>query len=204
MTHAHDQTLLARLGFSDPDRKNHLHDLACQYLARPEVAAKVFDLAQHPAPFAVVSPWTRRIVSELEVHVMKAGSGFTVGFLDAVIGLLDIAPGPDPLMCARQIVAVEVKAHPATAGDVLRQIALYRDAWPWWKWNSPHGHGLAVRDHCQQRWEPVWVLATCYPIPRREADTLTAARIKHIQLSPDRIRAWADSRAAEPYQAPEV
>lgn len=31
--HAHDRTLLARLGFGDADRKNPQHDLACQYLA---------------------------------------------------------------------------------------------------------------------------------------------------------------------------
>jgi len=33
MTHAHDKTLLARLGFADPDRREPDHDLACDYLA---------------------------------------------------------------------------------------------------------------------------------------------------------------------------
>ena len=35
MTHAHDRTLLNSLGFSDPDKKLPLHDLACQYLTDP-------------------------------------------------------------------------------------------------------------------------------------------------------------------------
>lgn len=34
--HSHDRTLLARLGFSDPDKKDPRHDLACQYLALRE------------------------------------------------------------------------------------------------------------------------------------------------------------------------
>ena len=42
--HAHDRTLLARLGFADPDKREPLHDLACQYLATPERARRVADL----------------------------------------------------------------------------------------------------------------------------------------------------------------
>lgn len=34
--HSHDRTLLAKLGFSDPDKKDERHDLACQYLGLPE------------------------------------------------------------------------------------------------------------------------------------------------------------------------
>lgn len=34
--HAHDRTLLASLGFADPDKRNPLHDFACQYLALRE------------------------------------------------------------------------------------------------------------------------------------------------------------------------
>ncbi len=41
MTHSHDRTMLARLGFSDPDKQDPLHDLACRYLVRPTVASKL-------------------------------------------------------------------------------------------------------------------------------------------------------------------
>lgn len=34
--HSHDRTLLASLGFADPDKKDARHDLACQYLALPD------------------------------------------------------------------------------------------------------------------------------------------------------------------------
>lgn len=34
--HGHNRTLLASLGFADPDKHDGRHDLACQYLALPE------------------------------------------------------------------------------------------------------------------------------------------------------------------------
>lgn len=50
--HSHDRTLLARLGFQDPDKRNPLHDRACAYLGEPEQAARltrlVADLALPP------------------------------------------------------------------------------------------------------------------------------------------------------------
>ncbi len=42
--HSHDRTLLARLGFSDPDKKEPLHDLACAYLAEDTQARKLLEL----------------------------------------------------------------------------------------------------------------------------------------------------------------
>jgi hypothetical protein len=37
--HSFDRTLLAKLGFSDPDSRDRMHDLGCQYLAQPEIAS---------------------------------------------------------------------------------------------------------------------------------------------------------------------
>lgn len=45
MAHSHEQSLLARLGFADPDRKDKRHTLACQYLCEPDVARKVLQVA---------------------------------------------------------------------------------------------------------------------------------------------------------------
>lgn len=39
-----DNSLLAKMGFADADRKDPLHDLACRYLAQPEVALCVTHL----------------------------------------------------------------------------------------------------------------------------------------------------------------
>lgn len=41
MAHSHDRTLLAALGFQDPDKKDPKHTLACQYLCQPEVALRL-------------------------------------------------------------------------------------------------------------------------------------------------------------------
>lgn len=45
MTHSHDRTLLAKLGFSDPDRRNALHDIACRYLIEDAQVLKLLDVA---------------------------------------------------------------------------------------------------------------------------------------------------------------
>ena len=39
--HSSDRTLLASLGFADADKKDKRHTLACQYLAQPEMMARV-------------------------------------------------------------------------------------------------------------------------------------------------------------------
>lgn len=36
--HSFDRTMLAKFGFADPDKKDSRHDLACQYVAQPDVA----------------------------------------------------------------------------------------------------------------------------------------------------------------------
>ncbi len=41
LMHAHDRTLISRLGFADPDKKEPLHDLACRYLALPVNARRL-------------------------------------------------------------------------------------------------------------------------------------------------------------------
>lgn len=51
MAHTHDRTLLASLGFQDPDRGERRHTLACQYLSDPERGAVLLKLAR-PGWFA--------------------------------------------------------------------------------------------------------------------------------------------------------
>jgi hypothetical protein len=51
MAHSHDRTLLASLGFADPDRNSDKHGLACRYLTLMDVHAKVWRRL-HPEWFA--------------------------------------------------------------------------------------------------------------------------------------------------------
>lgn len=50
MTHTKDYTLLSRLGFNDPDKRNQEHDLAIAYLRQDEVAARVAQLVLKSSP----------------------------------------------------------------------------------------------------------------------------------------------------------
>jgi hypothetical protein len=39
--HSHDRTMIAKLGFADPDKREPLHELACQFLTQPDIAAAI-------------------------------------------------------------------------------------------------------------------------------------------------------------------
>lgn len=86
----------------------------------------------------------------------------------------------------------DVACQYLTQPDVLRQLALYREHF--WVRSPRPGEAMPL----------TWMLATCYPLNAREAEALTVAGVLHVQLSPDRIMAWAASRDETPYVAPEV
>lgn len=81
--HSHDRTLLAKMGFADPDKKNPRHDWACQYLAQPEVLQQFFssrisaELKDHSSV---------DVQTVLEHHIMKGQGQYktTIGFADVV------------------------------------------------------------------------------------------------------------------------
>jgi hypothetical protein len=103
--HSHDRTLLARLGFSDPDKKDPRHDLACQYLALRENQERMVDVvlvgelkARRITRLTLPPEWeespVRNVVRayenkhvervSLEVPVSKGSGQYktTIGFLD--------------------------------------------------------------------------------------------------------------------------
>jgi hypothetical protein len=145
MTRSHDRTLLANLGFADPDKRNPLHDLACQYLALPENAAR---LAERLLPLRSFTPWAGGIehvkaelgdgysrerelrievesgvgrVVDVEPHLEMAlskGEGqykTTVGFLDVALSALAVRR----YVGRRQVVRRETRTM--TLGQWLRE-----------------------------------------------------------------------------------
>ncbi len=95
MTRATDRTLIASLGFADPDRQTITHSLACQYLTRPETAQNVWR-AVRPELFRHIDDkptregqrqWSGIVSTDTEVQIMKGTGKYatTIGFLDAVI-----------------------------------------------------------------------------------------------------------------------
>ena len=107
--HSHDRTLLARLGFADPDKRLQEHDLACQYLAQNEVASsllapqiqaeikrmqKVGKERRGSRP--VVVEWTEKVRPQLEVPLSKGEDKYktTVGFVDLTLAFTVVARVP--------------------------------------------------------------------------------------------------------------
>lgn len=78
MAHSHDKTLLAKLGFSDRDKKHPRHDLACQYLAQSPVFAKLMQ------PFLGTGCEVVSAQLEHEYHITKGDRQYrtTIGFAD--------------------------------------------------------------------------------------------------------------------------
>lgn len=66
MSHSFDKTLLARLGFQDPDKKNPLHEIACHYLAENAgrladyISPRGEDLTKHARMELVQKCWACR------------------------------------------------------------------------------------------------------------------------------------------------
>lgn len=130
--HSHDRTLLAKLGFADPDKKNPEHDQACLYLRQPETLTRLSDwmrnvIATMPGREAV----SVTAKSQLEYHLQKGEGEYatTIGFLDAVIEFRiecnsPVCPSVWPLFA-------EVKIEKVGIGNLLRQMNLYAAYIPW-------------------------------------------------------------------------
>lgn len=102
-----DRTMLEKCGFSDPDRKETMHDAACAY-----IAANSLELCRR-----LVSPEIHKSTPILEYPITK-GSGHyktTMGFADVV--------------CRHNqgTIGIEVKWLRCSVSEATRQIALYQE-----------------------------------------------------------------------------
>lgn len=95
--HSHDRTMIVKLGFADADKKNPLHDWACQYLARDSVAPKIIDayldremaqrISNNPPPNGVTLGNAQvGFDAELEFPISKGQGQYrtTIGFIDVL------------------------------------------------------------------------------------------------------------------------
>jgi hypothetical protein len=182
--HAYNKTLLARLGFGDEDRRNSLHDQACQFLVRPEVVQQL--LKTLLARVVVSQKLTRQVCrgyssavaveyrlkdfrwteARTEQTVVKGKDQYktTIGFLDVSLMFVSLW---EPLTTSQEAnysethsFAIEVKAGKVPVSEVIRQINLYRE--------------FVSFD--------TWLLATPWPISEVEKTTLDGEKIKHILL----------------------
>lgn len=214
MAHSHDRTMLANLGFADPDKGDPRHDLACQYLVTPDagrrMAAAVLSdrLSKTKRPFS----WQYGNGPErtgfdtyalddtfsavFEVPISKGYSQYktTVGFLDLVLiadlvvtSAYDESSGGDVKTGkGKWNLIVEVKAaNPVRVLDAIRQIKFYRE----------------YHEHLRLSGEGVtWVLATIAPLSDDEISALQSASIHHVRLG-QKFEEWIIERERKEVEA---
>lgn len=174
---AMDRTLLASLGFADGDKRDGRHELACQYMARPEIAQAVI-----LTTVGSYLPEGWRFLaknyggSQFERPLNKGEGKYrtTVGFIDLIYkyGLT----ATDSTEFYFEEAYVEVKAGRVEVSAAIRQINLYREYV-----NSSQ----------------LWILAAAYPLSALEIETLRSARIHPIVLG-DKFDAWCETVKSEP------
>lgn len=172
MAHTHDQTLLTRLGFQDPDRKTPEHDLACRYLTQREQLQKIAALyypftirwfARGGEPRETVFSKCVSGNAALEVPLTKGANQYKthIGFFDVVINFLFVSDVKnDDYDREQQKVVIEVKIQPLDIGTILRQLNLYKE-----------------HSDCKH-----WLLATAFPLNVEEVKSF--GDIKHVYLNP--------------------
>jgi hypothetical protein len=131
--HGKDRTLIASLGFSDPD-KGELHDRACFFCTTESFAAAIpinSAVKGLGAEFSI-----RERTAQLE-HPIKEGYGI-VGFADVLVTFDLVSVWPCPECKAYRDtggrkkfkVLIEVKTRIEPVGNWVRQINLYRAKMP--------------------------------------------------------------------------
>jgi hypothetical protein len=182
---AYDRTLLANLGFSDPDKKEDRHDLACQYLA--ENGAKVLELFLLPERSSGIADGGRATYTEspwefsgfsCEAPISKGEGQYktTIGFLDLVVKATSIYQQSNwkgDTHPQHVEIAVEVKIGRVQVGDILRQVRLYRE------------YHLAAG----------WLVATEFALSSGDIAVLKNEGIKHVLLG-TRFFRWVNARTS--------
>lgn len=172
-----DNTLLAKMGFSDPDRQNPLHDLACQYLAQPDVVQRMFDCALKGISFEF---YEKGINVSPEFHIAKGDGQYrtTVGFVDLFLEALiyhhHIQPDDSVFKETKRVgIIVEIKTGGTSASDALRQLNVYREF-----------------IYAQFYSDPIIcaILVTTYDLTEPDIEMLRRGHVLHLQLG----KAFAD------------
>jgi hypothetical protein len=201
MTHSHDRTLLAALGFADPDKREPLHDLACEYLAEESQRERLMRLA------GVSEKATSRSVLEAAIAKGEGQYRTTIGFLDLRIDWIDETVSSYSAR-AKGSVLTEVKIRPVGVGDILRQINLYRShitenlSYE----NNDIRSRIRAMDGEKAAYKLIsdkfWVLATTFELDHGQAQTIRGANITHIRLG-DGFTKWFEGRQHRPAPTPE-
>jgi len=125
--HSHDRTLLSKLGFADPDKKDRRHDLACQYLSQNERPLQLYAMALAGKEGYQGTLGCERVVLESMLTKGEGQYAVTIGFIDLwIYGSIRRKHDDGECYQSDAGVIVEVKILPVGVGDIIRQLKLYR------------------------------------------------------------------------------
>jgi len=198
----HERTMLARLGFADPDRREPLHDQACQYLTSRQMTtrlARLLGVEHGPLPWrrdrgdrlriAMLAQRIVRARANIEVEISKGQDRYrtTIGFADVVLEF-------------------DLQVEQTHAQERCRQWHGLQRQCSWSAWQSikdeafPHrlAYGIEVKikpvplgDLVRQiklyrSYSGVkrWIAVTAYPLTSSETASLHNEGILHMRLGP--------------------
>ena len=192
MTHSYDNTLLQRMGFSDPDRKTPAHDAACIEIATdPERFVRAFKELR----------FLRNAKCELEVPLQKGDGKYasTVGFIDAMLTYetgqehskinqpsAACKSGLSGEDCARRIEQADLEIAKCSAGNYPHKdnslYAMMNDAWVEWTSDRESVERRLAKSNGREFTNPP--MRNGFELNYDYLSTETAAKGKHAGCAP--------------------
>ena len=198
--HSHERTMLTKLGFADPDRREPMHDLACRYLATPDAVRRLtrcLDIEHGPEPYADNSGYEERISQvrrkvtshrvNRECEIAKGVDRYrtTVGFADLVLQLNVEEQYRDVRMRRRNtrdghgnLTWSEWEPLADRSEHSREQVGIEVKVTP-----------VSVSDVIRQvklyrsySGVPTWIVATTHQITRADLECLKNERLQHVHL----------------------
>lgn len=172
MSHSHDKTYIASLGFSDPDKNLSEHDLACRYLCEKENVLSLVKNFGTPRRWWEPNPYVAAL-QECPINQESGSFKRTIGFADVILDCY-IPTGRkkeetygktvETVFEANHLNAlIEVKIKPQSINTAIRQLKFYKTYMEKYK--------------CM-----VFILATRFKITENDIKNLKENEIEHIFL----------------------
>jgi len=211
--HAHERTLLARLGFADPDRRDAVHDLACRYLTTEPALRRLvawLGIERHRSSHRfecdsgveqecdttyVVASFSANREREISKGIGRYRT--TVGFID---------------------VALRIEIEERFTHVKRRRVRGYGKNDSTWEpvddfaWRSRCEYGIEVKATPTSIGDLIrqmnlyrgysatgkWIVATTYPITRADVECLQNERLQHVYLGEHFQAFVADQPVSDP------
>lgn len=218
--HAFEKTMIARMGFSDPDRRDPLHDLACQYLMLPNIVTRLAKhIGIHETSVEQSSDWGVDEFRWLLTRTMIAHQAQTEWVISKGYGEYRTTIGFADVLLAFTVQEVDTNT-------VMRKRVRHEDnSYVWTEWSRREDASRKKEFRCgvEVKIAPVpigdlvrqiklyrsygggdfWIAATAYDLTRAAVDTLRNENIHHVRLGPG-FQEFVASRESESVADAEV